>query len=135
MYEYAFMLASLESFFNKRVNCQHCISKYYGTARHKMIEVTQKQMGCFNNKRLNKLENICYHGCIGNFKDEGVDYLMALFLNYERGMLPYNMSYSEHPNKLIEIFNVIENFKNKHLEKKQKRKKTKDKLNSRVVYG
>jgi hypothetical protein len=46
--------------------------------------------------------------CPGNFTNSSVDYYLDLFIKYESGMLPFKGGIPEQPNKIIELFNIID---------------------------
>ena len=123
--ETAILLASLESLFDKKFNCNDCLSRYKNTERGRERSVNyRRKMGCFDyTSRTYQLEDFKFYSCIGNFQDTSVRYYWELFQKYQQNMLPYRGSLQEQPNKIIEIFNFIEAI----LKRKQDKAKGKDK--------
>lgn len=48
-------------------------------------------------------------------------YVLALFSQYDKGVLPFPGAMSEQPSKIIEIFDVLEQLKFEHQEKTRKK--------------
>jgi hypothetical protein len=75
----------------------------------------RKLKGCYDfTTKAYKLENIVYKSCVGNFT-KNIVYFLEAFSQYEKGMLPYNGSLGEQPAKIIEIFNIIDKIRRRHL--------------------
>lgn len=78
----------------------------------------RKSKGCFDfTTRSFLLDNVSYKACIGNYTLQGTGFYFELYKNYEKGILPYDTSLGNHPNKLIEVLHIIDNYK-KEEEKK-----------------
>ena len=108
--EYALMLASLESRFEpQKFHCGTCITQYGSSERLiKKTEIKRKGKGCFDFKSKSyRLDNIRYSNCIGAHAVP-IDYILEAFTAYEKGMLPFEGTLAEQPNKMIEIFQMIE---------------------------
>lgn len=108
--EYVFLLASLESKLDpKKFHCGTCITQYGSSDR--LVQKTErkrKSKGCFDFTSKNyRLENIRYNTCIGNFSIP-IDYFVEAFSLYEKGVLPFKGGVGEQPNKIMEIFQLIE---------------------------
>lgn len=103
--EYALLLASIEARLEpKKYNCRLCAAKYKPDKKH----IKRKPKGCYDySTRVYRLENILYKTCLGNYNKSIGFYTEALSM-YEKGMLPFKGTLSEQPNKIIEIFNIIE---------------------------
>ena len=56
---------------------------------------------------------------MGNFV-KPIDFLLEAFSLYEKGVLPFKGNIGEQPNKIMEVFNVIEVRRSLHLEKEAK---------------
>lgn len=71
-------------------------------------------MGCYDlNTRTYEKENLIFRSCIGNFRDLSVDFYLELFTKYEAGEMPYNKTFQDQPAKIIEVFKVIANIRDK----------------------
>ena len=108
--EYALFLASLESKLDpKKFHCGSCITQYGNSERLiKKTERKRKSKGCFDFTSKNyRLENVRYLTCIGNFAVP-IDFYIEAFGLYEKGVLPFEGNISDQPNKIIEIFQLIE---------------------------
>jgi hypothetical protein len=80
----------------------------------------RKSKGCFDfTSKEYVLENILYKTCIANFNTP-IDFLTEAFSLYEKGVLPFKGTLGEQPNRIIEIFNLIESRRNSHLEQEAK---------------
>ena len=108
--EYALFLASLESKLDpKKFHCGSCITQY-GTSERLRKKTDRKRIskGCFDFTSKNyRLENVRYLTCIGNFAVP-IDFYIEAFSLYEKGVLPFEGNISDQPNKIIEIFQLIE---------------------------
>jgi hypothetical protein len=109
-YEYASLLASIEAKLEpKKFNCFSCITQY-GNSKRLLDKSTRARTskGCFDyTTKQYLLENIKYNTCIGNFVTN-IDYLLDAFVQYEKGIMPFEGSLGNQPSKIISIFNIIE---------------------------
>lgn len=80
-------------------------------------------------------ENILFRKCPGNFYTLALPHLLTLYRQYESGVLPYPGSLMEQPNKILEVFDVIEHHKRAKMEEEAERIKAKDKAKGRLVGG
>lgn len=55
-----------------------------------------------------QIDRFNFHTCFCNFIYPDFNYFSMLYGQYEKGNLPYPGSMSEQPNKVIEIFNVLD---------------------------
>ena len=106
MGEYVFLLAALEARLEpKKFNCFKCAASYK-TEKNKKIK--RKSKGCYDySTKVYRVENILYKTCIGNY-NTSIDFYLEAFSMYEKGVLPFKGTLANQPNKLIEIFNIIE---------------------------
>lgn len=69
--------------------------------------------GCFDyTSKSYKIENVVYNSCIGNYT-VNIGFYIEAFAKYKLGLLPYDGNLGEQPNKLLEIFNIMEFRKDK----------------------
>lgn len=54
------------------------------------------------------LDRFEFASCLGNFRDIAVNYYLDLYGKYQRGLLPFKGTICEQPNKIIEIFDLID---------------------------
>ena len=108
--EYALLLASIEAKLEpKKFHCGSCITQY-GTNERLLAKTDRKRKskGCFDFvSKPHRLENIRYKSCIGNFAIP-IDFFIEAFSLYEKGVLPFKGTISNQPNKIMEIFQIIE---------------------------
>lgn len=108
--EYVILLASLEAKLDpKKFHCGTCITQY-GTSERliKKTERKRKTKGCFDfTSKDYRIDNIRYNTCIGSYAVP-IDFFIEAFSLYEKGVLPFNGTISEQPNKIMEIFQLIE---------------------------
>jgi hypothetical protein len=113
-------MASMEAIYNDRVNCYKCLqrngadpAKDRGRGFKK-----RKSLGCFDfTTRTYLLDNIKYKSCIGNYTLQGLGYYYELFINYEKGILPFEGSLGKQPNKIMEVIQIIDNTKKEQQKK------------------
>lgn len=113
-YEVAFIYPSLEVQYSETFNCYKCQENPFKRADHdKHLENLKKVKSCYepNAKKKYQYENIKYYLCPGNYTSRAVLSCIDLYLNYEKGLLPYKGSLLEQPYKIIQIFQVIEAFR------------------------
>lgn len=105
MAEYAFLLAAVEVALEpKKFACSRCASNY----KEKHKEKKRRPKGCYDlTTKVYRIENILYKSCIGNY-NSNISFLSESFSKYEKGMLPFKGTLAEQPNKIIEIYNIIE---------------------------
>jgi len=88
----------------------------YGKTQ-KMIDKTQrkrKSKGCSDfTSHSYRVGNIIYSTCVGNFVKEA-GFLIEAFSLYEKGMLPFKGDLGGQPNKIMEVFNIIQNARSAH---------------------
>lgn len=51
------------------------------------------------------------------FKYPNISYVLTLFQNYEKGLLPFPGSVSEQPAQIMEVFNLLRNIRNDYQQK------------------
>lgn len=125
MHEYITLLATLEARIHpKKFDCFKCINKY-GTRNPEKSERARQLKGCFDfNTRNYRIENIRYNSCVGNYTAK-LDFYIDLFSNFEKGIMPFTGTLGDQPNKIIEVFQIIEVKRNEHLDQLAKEEKSK----------
>lgn len=79
--------------------------------------------GCFDfTTRTFLLDNVKYKSCVGNFTLDGLGYYYEVYLNYEKGLLPYEGNLSRQPNKIMEVIQIIDDIKKEKIKANQKGK-------------
>jgi len=71
-------------------------------------------------------KEIKYRTCPGNFYDLSLPHLLALHKQYENGVLPYPGSLMDQPNKILEVFDVIEEYKRARMLEEAEKQKAKE---------
>lgn len=100
----------------EKFNCFKCQNDY--RRDEKLIKVLRERKGCFgSDKILYGLGNYQLKTCVGNLTTPDFEHIMYLYDNYERGVLPFDGSPSDQPNKIVEIFNLIYSLTAEHKEK------------------
>ena len=119
--ETAILLASSEaSFAPQKFNCYTCITQY-GTSERLTEKTNRKRQtkGCFDYKsRTYRLENFKYNNCIGNHAIP-IDFYIDAFLMYEKGVLPFEGTLGDQPNKMIQIFGILYHRRKEHMDAKK----------------
>lgn len=96
-----------------------------------MTQAMRINKGCFgiSDRRLHHIDNeIYFKTCIGNFFSSWVLHYLELFSRFSAGMLPFPGAISEQPSKVMEIFRVIETYRNQKILKEQQAEKLKRKV-------
>jgi len=61
--------------------------------------------------------------CPGNLYDNSVHRILEMYHAWNKGVLPFQGSFSDQPNKIIECFRVIDNYYGYKMEQENLRKK------------
>lgn len=109
---------SLNASHNEEYNCNKCLAKFEGrTDEELMIKRNKERKNCETpaNSRLHEIRlsegrSIHLSRCPGNYTLENFSYYMDLYNAYQRGILPFEGSLSDQPNKVMEIFRLIQTF-------------------------
>jgi hypothetical protein len=97
--------ASLAAHFEDRFNCHKCLKKNFSERG----KVKRKSLGCFDlTSRTYLVDNIKFSSCVGNYTAIGFGYYLEVFLQYEKGVLPFKGSLGDQPNKMIELLHIID---------------------------
>lgn len=114
--EYAYLLAAVEIRLEpKKFSCYRCAASYKPEHKHRK----RKPKGCYDySTKVYRLENIIYKTCIGNYNID-IGYFIEAFSLYEKGMLPFKGTLGEQPNKMLEIFGIIEQRRSEKREAKE----------------
>lgn len=67
-----------------------------------------------------------YRLCPGNFYDQSAIFLIRLYQQFEKGVLPFAGSLADQPNKVMEAFRLIEMYKSDKLEKDIQKQKLRE---------
>lgn len=123
--EWVNLKASLYALENREFYCGDCLSKYEGrVASEEMSKKARDLKGCFGlkDRQLHHIERkIYFYTCIGNFFRESVLHWLDMFRAFDKGVMPYQGNLMDQPNKVIEIFRVIESYKQDKMVTDQKR--------------
>lgn len=120
-------MATLERAYDKRWNCHWCLNhQYFGKQKEKMLEKRRRIKGCWGNPASPyQIENIQFNSCIGNFSSYDAQYIIDMYMAYDKGMIPFPGSISEQPAKLLEAFDMIKSFRQRKEAEEQASKKSK----------
>ena len=100
----------------KKFNCVSCITQYGKSEKMmKKADRNRRGKGCYDYKtKTFQVDNFKLYTCVGNYVKE-IDYLVEAFSQYEKGLLPFKGGLGEQPNKIIEVFNLINTVRSKHI--------------------
>ena len=74
----------------------------------KKADINRRGKGCFDAAtKKYRIDNLIFEGCVGSFAVP-IDFLVEAFSLYEKGMLPFKGGIGEQPNKIMEVFQLIE---------------------------
>jgi hypothetical protein len=127
--DYIELKATLYAIDNRDFYCHDCLNKYAHRPDYEtMTARTRELKGCFSVKErpIATVDELKFFKCVGNFFRSEVLTLLEMQGRYEKGILPYPGSLSEQPNKVIEIFAAIEQYKREKLEQERKRLELKE---------
>jgi hypothetical protein len=74
----------------------------------------RRSKGCYDyDTKTFRIDDFKLDTCVGNYvKDIG--YYIDIFSQYEKGMLPFKGTLGQQPNKIIEIFGLIDRVRRDH---------------------
>ena len=110
----------------ERFQCGKCLKKYRGRADEKTIlQKYRKNMGCFGNTRRDNYEfgGYIYRTCPGNVFHSDAVFIIELYREFQKGIMPYPGSLVEQPAKVMEAFSVIDGYNNRKIAEEQKKQK------------
>lgn len=116
-YEYITLVATIESRFKDNFNCFKCVTQYGKKDKNvKKTLVKRKSQGCFDfTSKSYAVENIRFRSCVGNYTSN-IDFISQAFSLYEKGLLPFKGDLGDQPNKIMEVFSLIETRREAHKE-------------------
>lgn len=137
MSEWIEVKATLHAIDNPQFQCNKCLSKFAG--RHDeeaMLAKSRKLKACeeiLDQPRhfLGDKEEIQFSTCIGNFFSYSVVTYLDWQNKFEQGVMPFPGSFSEQPNKVIELFRVIDQYKQDKMKQEIQKQKNRDRANMR----
>jgi len=100
------------------------INRPGGAANNK---ARRKIKGCWGGDTIaqrvvpNKKTEIQFKRCVGNFWDAGLTMLLDAKDCFDKGVMPYPGSSLEQPNKIIEVFALIREYKTTKLKEEQQK--------------
>ena len=105
-YDYFMVKSSFMTDEMKRVNCHRC----QGEKNHEKIKKIQH---CTSISKLPifPTDEFNYYTCAGNFRLGNWSNILMLCDFFSKGINPYGGTLAETPNKLVEISNLVHNFK------------------------
>ena len=110
----------------ERVNCAKCLQK---KAHDKIKEM--QHCTTISKTPVFPTDEFNYYTCAGKFKLQNWNNLMILSDNFISGINPYGGALIDTPNKLVELSNLVHNFRVDKQIKEQKEWQTKSKSKSR----
>lgn len=135
-YEYIQIVATW--FYNVEDNFR-CAEKIGEIEKNRESEIRVKefmtQQGCNSNSVLSgcvekpsstvryRFDNLCFYNCFCNYIDHSTNYLLDLFLHFEKNLLPFPGTITEQPAKILEVFNIFSYLKSEKMKEEQKKAK------------
>lgn len=114
--EWVQVKATLHALADKRFSCESCLTQYQNRADFEsMTQKLRDSKGCATllPQPAHQIENsIKFSSCIGNFVMPGIYPWLEAHAYFERGILPFPGSLMDQPAKVIQLFNVIDGYKN-----------------------
>jgi hypothetical protein len=111
---------------NDRFQCSKCLKKYEGRADgKKLLRKYRKLQGCFGRTRRDgyRFDGYIYSTCPGNVFDYSSLFIIELYREYQKGIMPYPGALVEQPAKIMEAFQVIDGYNSLKLAEEQKKQK------------
>lgn len=117
--------------------CQDCLSQYDGRAdRDRMVQANRNRKGCDSVRDINlhQFDDLSFGTCPGNFIDRFALYLIRLFDQYQKGVMPFDGPLTSQPAKILEAFEVIGAYNDKVRIEQEKQMKAKNPQGS-LIHG
>lgn len=106
------MKATLHSLDNKQFQCGECQSTYANRSDgESMLAKLKVTKGCesISDKVLHRLSpELGFKTCIANYYSSWLPQWIEAYQMYQKGVLPFPGALTEQPNKVIEMFRVID---------------------------
>lgn len=106
---------------NQNFQCQYCLSRDEPGSKAQRIRKTGKGCEQPQHRPVHLHKELKFYRCPGNFYSVQGVYWVQVHSRFESGMMPYPGGLLEQPNKLMEIFEVIESYKRDKIEEEQKK--------------
>jgi len=135
MPEWIALKSTLHAMENRDFICSECVSKLKtklkGDEEREIKHRTAK--GCYGvlEKPVHNADRMAFSRCIGNFFSYSALGYIEMHGMYEKGVLPFQGSLGDQPNKVIELFGVVKSFKIEKMEKDHQRQKLKQRVRGR----
>lgn len=115
MREWVSLKSSLHAAANTRFDCGTCLTSFASHPQgEKALQIERTAKACWGgNVERHVIADssgriLRFTTCIGNWSSDAWAHWLELHEAYRRGILPYPGSISDQPNKVIEIFRVID---------------------------
>lgn len=96
---------------DRRYICGECLKKFDGRADgEKLLETQRRLNGCYGDNRAEPYiyDDISFLTCPGNVFDSDSIWLIELWREYQKGVLPFEGCLTQQPAKIIEAFSIID---------------------------
>jgi len=125
-WDYFYIQSSLMSDKMDRVNCFKCV-------KLKNHEKTKSIQNCttISERILFPTEDFNYKTCVGKFRLVNWSNIVMLCNLFNQGINPFGGALTDVPNKLVEVSNILHNFKVEQQIEEEKKWQTKSKSKSR----
>jgi len=114
--EYVYLVSSLYILDEKKFQCGECQNQYRNHQKaDEMTKGVMQSKFCVvpSDRHIHNIDGrIWFKKCIGNYFLQSTSFYLELFKQYENGVMPYCGALVDQPNKIIEIFRVIGQYRN-----------------------
>ena len=117
--------ATLSAMDDHRFQCDPCLA-----TREPMLTKNRQIKGCWEPVRhtVHKIDSIEFKICPGNFYSYQVIQLFSAYKAFDKGTMPYAGNYMEQPVKVLDIFSMIESYRQSKLDKDIQKRKLQEKV-------
>lgn len=124
------IIATLNAIDNKaKFECQTCLKSQQG----EMLEKWRRIKGCWKeqSRAVFQSDDIEFYRCPGNYFSYQVVQLLGMEQQFEKGVMPFEGSMMAQPAKILEIFYMIQRYRQDKLDKDSSNRKLQEKVASR----
>ena len=122
--EWIELRSSLASIYNQNFNCSKCKARFRAELKDRENSYRAAK-GCFGvlKTAIASIDGASFYTCPGNFVREWAFAYLESYSFFLNGVLPFSGSLMEQPTKILEIFRVIQAFKNERMMEDAKRER------------
>jgi len=119
--------STLHNVDNRKYICNLCQGKFDGRADKELLLSKVKRIeGCTDTRPIiYAFSDLSYSLCPGNFTSGSAVWILGLYREFQKGVLPFPGSLVDQPAKIMECFGIIDEYNGIKLEQERKKQEAK----------